>query len=155
MSGQAALEYLRAADVIKSRIKPGGIDLNTFITIRHIQELAGVKYATARRAADHLVAEGILLPHQGKGYEVIATPEKAAAQQADTKELGSRLAQLQNQVHALADRPGVPADLRETLERIEFNLQALYGKLGIPYPADGASEREEPRQAVRRGRRAR
>ena len=55
-------------------------------------------------------------------------------------------------MQALAARPGVPADLRETLERIEFDLEALYGKLGIPYPQDGTSEREEPEPAARRGR---
>jgi DNA-binding GntR family transcriptional regulator len=150
VSGQAVLEYQRAADVIKSRIEPGSI--GSVITIRQIQGLARTTYSTARTAAGHLEAEGILRPRQGKGYEVIATPEKAAADRADAKELSTRLAQLENQVQALADRPGVPADLRETLERIEFNLQALYGKLGIPYPGDGASEREDSKPAARRGR---
>ena len=148
MSGQATPEYRRAADVIKSRITPD--DIGSLITIPEIQELARTSYSTARRTADQLAGDGILRPHQGKGYEVIATPEKAATQRADAKELGSRLARLEGQVQALADRPGVPADLRETLERIEFNLQALYGKLGIPYPGGGASEELKP--AARHGR---
>jgi len=133
VNGQAVPEYRRAADAIKSRITPG--DIGSIITIRQIQERAGTTYATARSAADHLETEGILRPRHGKGYEVIATPEKAAAERADAKELGTRLTRTEDQMQAL-----------------EFNLEALYGKLGIPYPGDGASEREESKPAARRGR---
>ena len=153
MNGQATPEYQRAANVIKSRIKPA--DIGSVITIPDIQERAGTTYATARRTAAQLKDDGVLQPHQGKGYEVIALPEEAASLQADTKEFGARLAQLQGQVQELAGRPEVPADLRETLERFEFNLEALYGKLAIPYPKDGISEREEPQPAARHGRGAR
>jgi DNA-binding GntR family transcriptional regulator len=133
VSGQAVPEYRRAADVIKSRIEPG--DIGSLITIPEIRKLADVKYATARRSADFLASEGVLRPHQGKGYEVIAVPEKAAADRASAKELGPRLARTEDQLQAL-----------------EFNLEALYGKLGIPYPGDGASEREDSESAARRGR---
>jgi DNA-binding GntR family transcriptional regulator len=143
-------EYRRAATVIKSRLTPD--DVGSVITIPQIQGLARTTYSTARRTAEQLAVEGILRPHQGRGYEVIATPDEAAARRADTEELNSRLAHLENQVQALADRPGVPADLKETLERIEFNLEALHGKLGIPYPGDGTSERAEPETTARRGR---
>jgi DNA-binding GntR family transcriptional regulator len=132
VSGRAVPEYRRAADVIKSRIEPG--DIGSLITIPEIRELTGTRYATARRTADLLASEGILRPRQGKGYEVIAIPEKAAAEQASAQELGPRLARTEDQLQAL-----------------EFNLEALYGKLGIPYPGDGASEREESEPAARRG----
>jgi DNA-binding transcriptional regulator YhcF (GntR family) len=133
--------------MIKSRITPG--DIGSVITIRRIQGLAGTTYPTARRTAEHLESEGVLQPHQGKGYEVIATPEGAAAQRAGMKELGAQLAQMQNQMRDLAARLEVPADLRETLERIEFNLEALYRNLGIPYPGDGGSEQQESEPAAR------
>ncbi len=131
MSEQAELEYERAAAVIRSMITAGRIQLGDLVKVREIVELAGAKYPTARVTAKHLEAEGILRALQGKGFEVIATPEDATAEQASAKELGSRLARTEDQVQAL-----------------EFNLEALYGKLGIPYPGDGASEDSDP---ARRG----
>lgn len=135
MNGQAAPDYLRAMDAIKSRIQSGSIGIGSLIIVKQVAEIAGTTYSTARRAVGHLVDEGILRPHQGKGYEVIATPEKVAAERVGTKELGTRLARLEGQVQAL-----------------EFNLEALYGKNGIPYPGDGTSEREDSKPAARRGR---
>ena len=64
---------------------------------------------------------------------MIATPEKAAAERADATELGAPVAEL-DQVQALPTAPGVPADLERELERIESNLEELYGKLGSQYP---------------------
>ena len=138
----SATEYERAATAIKSQIKPA--DVGRLITVPRIEELTGTTYSTALRAAKHLAAGGILRAHQGKGYEIIATPEDAATQRADMQEITACLARLQSQIHALAARPEVPTDLTETLERLEFNLEALHGKLGIPYPGDGASEEELP-----------
>ena len=146
MNGQATPEYRRAADVIKSQIKPG--DIGSVITIPHIQGLAGTTYSTARRTADHLTAEGILRPHQGKGYEVIATPQQAGDRRADARELAAQVAGLREEVRALSARLDAGGEFGERLERVESNLEDLFDKLGFEYATDGTGEPP----AARRGR---
>jgi DNA-binding GntR family transcriptional regulator len=140
LSGQALPEYQRAADAIKSRITSA--DIGSVITIPGIQQATGTTYSTARRTADHLESEGVLRARQGKGYEVIATPQKAAEERASTQELARRVAELRELVR----------DLSVRLESAESSLEDLYDKLGYDY-ADGSGERaEEPAPAARRGR---
>ena len=141
MSGQAVPEYQRAADAIKSRITPG--DVGSVITIPGIQQATGTTYATARRTAEHLEAEGVLKARQGKGYEVIATPQKAADERADTRELARQVIRLRDEVRVLSAQ----------LERVESNLEDLHDKLGYDYVTGSTDERAgEPAPAARHGR---
>lgn len=131
-------EYQHAADVIKSRVKLGDL-----ITIPQIQETAGTTYSTARRTADHLAHEGILRPHPGKGYEVIATPQRAAEERVGVKEIRQQITQLRAEARALSAQ----------VERIESNLEDLYDKLGFEYATGSTDEREgRPSGAAWRGR---
>lgn len=133
-------EYQRAADMIKSRITPG--DVGSVITIPGIQQATGTTYSTARRTAEHLETEGVLRARQGKGYEVIATPQKAADERVSTKELARQVAALRDRVQVLSVQ----------LERVESNLEDLHDKLGYDYATDSADERAgEPAPAARRG----
>lgn len=138
MNGQATPEYRRAADLIKSQVKPG--DIGNAITVPGIQELTGTKYATARRTAELLTAEGILRPHQGKGYEVIAIPAEADTRRADARELAAQVARLRDEVRALSARLDAGGEFGERLERVESNLEDLFDKLGFEYATDGNGE---------------
>ncbi len=134
-------EYQRAADMIKSRITPG--DVGSVITIPGIQQATGTTYSTARRTAEHLETEGVLRARQGKGYEVIATPQKAADERVSSKELARQVAALRDEVRLLSAQ----------LERVESNLEDLHDKLGYDYVTDSTDERAgEPAPAARRGR---
>jgi len=138
---QSALEYQRAAGEIRSKISPS--DVGTFITVPRIQELAGTTYSTALRTAKLLEAEGILLARHGRGYEVIAIPEDAAARTADMKALREEVAQLRAEVRRLSAQ----------LERVESNVEDLHEKLGYDYEAGDPDERgEAPAPAAPSGR---
>ena len=148
MSGHSGPEYQRAADQVKTLITAGRI--TGILKIREIAGLTGTTYSTARRTAEELEAEGILRAHQGKGYEIAATPEEASAQRADAKELARQVTELRDELQALSARADA-AD--ERLERINAGLEDLHDKLGYEYAADGTSERgEQPAAAARRGR---
>ena len=140
-------EYQRAADMIRTRITPG--DIGSVITIPGIQQAAGTTYATARRTAEHLEAEGILRARQGKGYEVIATAQKAADERADARTLARQVGQLRDEVRALSERLDTSGEFGERLERVESNLEDLFDKLGFEYATDGNGESGP---AARRGR---
>jgi DNA-binding GntR family transcriptional regulator len=148
--GQAGPEYRQAADVIKSKITAGedGFRVGDILTITRMKEITGAKYATARAAADHLKAEGILMGHQGKGYQVVTTPADLASERMSVEVLSKQVAELRE----LAERDGLD-EMRAAIGRLEANLIELYGKLGYDYPQDVAHD--APEAAVRRGRRGR
>ena len=116
MSEQAGPEYRRAAEAIKSGIAAGS--LSGVLTIPEAQELAGTTYATARKAMEHLTAEGILEGLPGKGYRVLVTPEEAAAARTDDRPLREQVAELQQEM----------AELRERIGRMDARLATLAGK---------------------------
>ncbi len=140
MSDQAVPEYQRAADAIKSRITPG--DIGSSITIPRIQQATGTTYSTARRTADQLANDGILRPRQGKGYEIIATPEKAADERADAKELAREVARLRKEVR----------DVSARLEVVEGDVEDVLDKLGFDHAGGNRERAGEPAPAARRGR---
>jgi DNA-binding GntR family transcriptional regulator len=143
VSERAELEYQRAVDVIKSMITGGKLSVGGRINVPEIQKRTGTTYATARRVAKELATQGILQSHPGAGFAVIALPEEADAERADTRELAQRTARLSTRQDTIDAR----------LERIEANLEDLYDKLGYTYATDGTSERrEDPAPAARRGR---
>lgn len=142
MIGQAQPEYRQAADVIKSKITAGehGFRVGDTLTISQIREITGTKYATARAAADHLKAEGILEGHQGKGFYVRITPADAASERVSIGALSEQVAELRE----LAERDGLD-EIRAAIGRLEANLIELYGRLAFDYP-DGTSD--IPRKAA-------
>lgn len=150
MNRQAMPDYQRAADAMRARIAAGTLRVGDGIKVPEIGELTGISYATARVVAKQLEADGILRAHQGKGYEVIATPQAAAAQQADTAELARQVEQLRDEVRKLAVRQDASD---ERLERVDSSLEDLHEKLAYDYATDSDDERgNEPAPAARRGR---
>lgn len=147
MIGQAGPEYRLAADVIKSKITAGehGFGVGDTLTIGQIQEITGAKYATARAAADHLKAEGVLEGHQGKGFSVKATPADAASKQVSIEALSEQVAELRK----LAERDGLD-EIRARIGQLETALMDLYAKLAYDYPGGGTSD--TPKAAAGRGR---
>jgi DNA-binding GntR family transcriptional regulator len=134
VSEQAGPGYRDAAETVKSRIASGR--LSGILTIPEAKALTGTKYATARKAMDLLVAEGILEGRPGKGFQVMVTAEEAAAACPDNRPVRDQIAELQRQM----------GEVRERLGRMEASLATLTGK-----PRGG--RREQADAAARSGRR--
>lgn len=150
MNRQAMPDYQRAADAIRARIAAGTLRVGGGIKVPEIAELTGISYATARVVAKQLEADGILRAHQGKGYEVIATPEAAAAHQADTAELARQVTELREALGALAGRVD---EHGERLDQAESEIESFSERLGYDLAPDGSSERgDQSATAARRGR---
>jgi DNA-binding GntR family transcriptional regulator len=118
VSERAVLEYRRATDAIRSMITSGKIGVGDYIKVPEIEKLTNTTNGTAREAARRLVTEGILQAHQGKGFEVVATPEQAEVKRADLSVLSEEVAELQQQV----------TDLRERVGRMEASYATSTGK---------------------------
>ena len=127
-------EYRRAANVIMDKITSGR--LTGKLTIREVADLTGVKYGTARTATEWLESEGILDGQQGKGFEIVATPEEAASKRASVESLSRQVADLQLEV----------ADLRKRVGRMAATLATVAKK-----PRGG--QRDQSEAAADSGRR--
>ena len=108
-------EYRRAANVIMDEITSGR--LTGKLTIREVADLTGVKYGTARTATEWLESEGILDGQQGKGFEIVATPEEAASKRTSVESLSKQVADLQQEVAELRKRVGRMAATLATVAR--------------------------------------
>jgi len=106
------------------------------LTIREVADLTGVKYGTARTATEWLESEGILDGQQGKGFEIVATPEEAASKRASVESLSRQVADLQLEV----------ADLRKRVGRMAATLATVAKK-----PRGG--QRDQSEAAADSGRR--
>lgn len=127
-------KYQLAADVILSKVASG--EVAGEITLRRIQELAGVTDSTSRMAARYLVSAGILESHPGAPYTVTVTAEGAATARLDSRPLEDQVAELQREL----------ADLRERVGRMDARLATLAGK-----PRGGSHE--QAAATARTGRR--
>ena len=96
--------YRQAAKVIEDKITSG--DLAGMLTIGEIEKLTGATYATARTTAAYLERKEILAGQQGVGFEIVATPQEAAAKRASIEKLGEQVACLQREVADLRNRVG-------------------------------------------------
>lgn len=121
-------EYRQAANVIMDKITTGELKLTGTLTIREVADLTGAKYGTARTATDWLESEGILDGQQGKGFEIIATPEQAAGKRASVDNLSKQVAELRQEVD----------DLRKRLGRMAATLATVAKK-----PSGGKRERAD------------
>lgn len=126
--------YRQAAEVIAGKITDG--KLIGLLTIGEIEKLTGATYATARTAAGYLERKGVLAGQQGIGFEIIATPEEAAAKRASIEKLSEQVANLQQEV----------ADLRKRVGRMAATLATVAKK-----PRGG--KREQTETAANDGRR--
>lgn len=126
--------YLQAMDVIKQEIASG--ELAGRITLGRIQEMTGTTIGTARKAANELVAEGILMNHPGAPYTIEATPAEAAAKRLTLEELTEEVGRLRKEV----------ADLRERVGRMAAQLATVAKK-------PRGSKREQADAAADGGRR--
>ena len=122
-------KYRDVMDVIKSKITPA--DIGTGITLRRIRELTGATDSTSRRAANELVAEGILENHQGTPYTIVATPEDAASARPGNGAMQAQIAALQQEAAALRQRVG----------HIEADLADLNAQIGRRNPRRGSNDR--------------
>lgn len=133
-------KYRHTADAIKTKIASG--EVAGEITLGRIRELTGATDSTARRAANELVAEGVLENHPGSPYSIVATPAEAIAKRASLDALSEEMAVLREQVGESGQ-----GDLLARVDRLETNLILLYGMAGFEYPDDDA------KTATGRGRR--
>ena len=124
-------KYQNAMDVIKAKITPG--DVGTGITLRQIRGLTGATESTARKAANELVAEGILENHPGAPYTIIATAGDAAARRPGGSAVQAQIAALRNDA----------ADLRQRVGRIEASLADLRAKVGRGNSRGGKRDQAE------------
>jgi DNA-binding transcriptional regulator YhcF (GntR family) len=99
-------EYRQAANVIMDKITTGELNPTETLTIREVADLTGVKYGTARTAAEWLESQGILEGQQGRGFEIVATPKQAAGKRADIDTVSKQLAELRQEVDDLRKRVG-------------------------------------------------
>ena len=122
MTGEDAPKYRRLADDLRTRIRSGeyapGSQSPSKSTLMQKRRLS---LGTVNKAIGLLADEGLVEPRQGSGTFVCdPLPEEGAQEKPDTGEVARQVTQL-----------------HDDLERIEFNLIDLYGKLGFDYPRDG------------------
>lgn len=105
----------------------------------------GASQTAVRQAVSQLKATGVLIGRPGKGVYVKASPDEAAAWQADLKALSEQVTELARRVEGYDD-------LREIVGSIQANLVDLYGKTGHTYPEDETpARRRRSDRTVRHG----
>ena len=141
MTENAGPDYLRVYDGIRGKVSSGGYPVGTPIpSTPELEKQYGVSKTPVRQAVDLLKREGVLDGHPGKRVYVKALPAAAAADMRDLKALGEDVAELKR-------RAAGYEDLREIVNRLEYNLIELYGKVGHNYPTDEASNGRQERTA--------
>jgi DNA-binding GntR family transcriptional regulator len=118
VTGEIGTEYRRLMDLILSRIASGEYPTGSKIPSTAKWEAEGWSRDTVRTAIPKLQADGILVGHPGKGVFVKATPEQAASEHLDIKELGEQVAEMRLQI----------TELRERLGRMEASLATIAGQ---------------------------
>lgn len=128
MAARIGPSYQLVADDIRTRIRSGEYPIGEPIpSTARLMAMHEVSSTVVRHAVEQLRSDGVLIGHSGKGVYVQAMPDDARD----------------------------PADVAQSVGRIEANLIDLYGKLGFDYPHEGAPPASRKRPGSRTARRER
>lgn len=119
--------YQRVADDLKAKISSDELPVGeTIPSTSELMKQYDLSNTVIRTAVSRLRDEGIVMGHPGKGVYVLAKPEEAAKQRADTETLNRQLEELKAEVETLVGK----------VAKLQAHLCDLYARLGQPYPND-------------------
>lgn len=131
--------YMKVANDLRAKIASGALGVGDAIpSTKELERQHGVSATAARNAVALLRNEGLVEGVAGKGVFVIAKPQEVEAERVSLEDIAAQIAQLRNEVSALAARvddqqPG--RDLASEVAELRALVEQLYNRLGHPMPS--------------------